>query len=105
MTPPYVQDELGHWYEAVRSNEAALERRPHFAPSKYNAAVSHAKLGQYQRAYASLRSIEPGDQFARKVLESAEADTELWDALKDAHWKRRILYAVRSARNRLPEGG
>src|ERR1700740_2834491 len=54
----YVQDELGHWYEAVRSNEAALERRPHFAPSKYNAAVSHAKLGQYQRAYASLRSIE-----------------------------------------------
>jgi tetratricopeptide (TPR) repeat protein len=90
----YVQDELGHWYEAVQSNEAALERRPRYAPSKYNAAVSRAKLGQYRHAWRMLESIAPADEYAKDVLAAAEKDTELWDAVKDPSWLLRMRYVV-----------
>ena len=95
----YVQDELGRWYEAAQSNEAALKRQPRYAPSKYNAAVSRAKLGQYRHAYRMLASIAPEDQYAKKVWEAAEQDAELWDAVKDLGWRRRMLNVVRRGRD------
>ena len=95
----YVQDELGHWYEAAQSNDAALKRQPRYAPSKYNAAVSRAKLGQYRHAYRMLASIAPEDQYAKNVLEAAEQDAELWDAVKDLGWRRRMLNVVRRGRD------
>ncbi len=94
----YVQDELGRWYEAVQSNEAALKRRPRYAPAKYNAAVSYAKLGQYRHAHRMLGSIEPEDQYSFKVLEPADQDNDLWDAVIDPYWNRRMRYVVRRAR-------
>jgi tetratricopeptide (TPR) repeat protein len=99
----YVQDELGHWYEAAQSNEAALKRRPRYAPSKYNAAVSRAKLGQYRHAYRMLASIAPEDQYAKDIFGKAEGDAELWDAVKDLGWQRRMLYVVRRGRDLAPD--
>jgi tetratricopeptide (TPR) repeat protein len=95
----YVQDELGRWYEAAQSNESALKRQPRYAPSKYNAAVSRAKLGQYRHAYRMLASIAPEDQYAKKVWEAAEQDAELWDAVQDLGWRRRMLNVVRRGRD------
>ena|ERR1700726_1082697 len=101
----YVQDEIGEWYEAVKSNEETLKRRPRYAPAKYNASVSLAKLGQYRQAYAMLARIEPSDEFAPIVLNSAEADRDLWEAVKDRHWERKMLALVRHARSKLPAEG
>jgi tetratricopeptide (TPR) repeat protein len=98
----YVQDELDLWYEAVNSNQAALDRRPRFAAAKYNAAVSHAKLGQYRQAYKMLERIESGDDLAEKILESARQDEELWKALKDPYWERMVRHLVESKLRRLP---
>lgn len=94
----YVQDELGHCYEAVRSSRAALARRPGYAPSKYNAAVSLAKLGQYRHALRMIESISSQDEAAKAVLDAAEKDNELWTAVKDPVWQQRMRHAVRRGR-------
>lgn len=98
----YVQDEVGRWFEAVQSNEAALKRRPRYAPAKYNAVVSLAKLGEYSQAYDMLEHIEPADDFARNVLEAALKDVELRAAVKEAHWQRKMRYLIRRTLARIP---
>jgi tetratricopeptide (TPR) repeat protein len=98
----YAQDELGRYYEAVASSREALKRRPRYAPSKYNAAVSLAKLGRYREACSTLEGIAPADEFAGMVVDSATDDADLWDAVPDLYWERRMRGVLRKIRQCLP---
>jgi hypothetical protein len=97
----YVQDDLEYWYEATLSNKAVLARRPRYAPAKYNAAVSYSKMGKYREACAMLEIIEPGDEYAARVLQSAETDDDLWNSVQDPTWQGRMRDAVRRTRSQL----
>lgn len=73
----FAQDELGQYGDAITANDTAIAIRPQFAPAKYNAAVSEAKLKQYGAAFQRLKSISPEDECGREAFRQALEDQEL----------------------------
>lgn len=84
----YAQDELGHWHDAVRSNEEALKRRPRYAPAKYNRAISHLKLGSCRDAFRALEALTPSDEEIEHILAWYDKDEELLPRMSEAQWRR-----------------
>jgi tetratricopeptide (TPR) repeat protein len=83
----YAQDELGWPLQAVRSNEKSLENSSgKYAPARYNKAISQAKLGWYEKAYASLCDLAADDLEIRDTMATAREDPELkplWEIYPD----------------------
>jgi hypothetical protein len=73
----YAQDELGQWFEATLSNLETLNRRPCFAPARYNLADSLLRLGKYGNAYWQLKNIGANDEQIGIVKAGAAGDQEM----------------------------
>ncbi len=79
----YVQVELGMYELARQNNEKAIEIRPGYAPAKYNLAVCWIKLGNLDAALKELKSIEPEDENAERIIKTASAEDDLKPLLRD----------------------
>lgn len=86
----YAQDELGLHYEAIESNKETLNRRPRFAPAKYNMAVSYVKLEDFKSAYESLIQVSTKDDEGMTTLKSALIDDELKPLREHEDWKSQV---------------
>ena len=90
----YAQDELKQWFEAVLSNLETLNRRPRFAPARYNLADSLLKLGKYGDAYWQLKNIGTQDEQIEIVTAGAAGDEEMKSRIAevgDPAARRRLL--------------
>jgi hypothetical protein len=90
----YAQDELKQWFEATFSNAETLNRRPRFAPARYNLSISLLKLGKYGNAYWQLKNIGADDEQVGMVTAGVAGDQEMKDLVAkvdDLAAQRRLL--------------
>ncbi|MCP4663798.1 MAG: tetratricopeptide repeat protein [bacterium] len=79
----YVQVNLEMYQLARQNNEKAIEIRPGYAPAKYNLTICWIKLGNLDAALKELKSIEPEDESAERVIKTGSEDGDLKPLLRD----------------------
>lgn len=91
----------GDQAEAERHYEAALKRRPGFAPALYNLANSRAAYGREEKAYHGYADLLANLDSARRELEPGQADT----LVNAAEVSRAALTGDMAGAGRLAEAG